>query len=744
VLRSPACLSLASLASLALAGCYQRYQAPDCEISRPTPAADAPAHAPGSGRGHGDHKSGEPFVEQAIARTDPHPISIRDLLALDRVGDIRVGPDGKRVVFTRRKTDLEQNRGRKDLWLVDLAGGQPLQLTRNPENEDAPRWHPDGRTIFFLQKHAGSVQIFKTTVDGGEPTQVTHFPVDVGSFTVSPDGKTLAFSAEVYPDCDRAEILACTAARLEEAHKKSSGSGQLYKRLFVRHWDTWKDGRKSHLLTWNLGDPAAPPVDLSHALDADVPSRPFGDADEWAFSPDSRTLVFSARIAGAGEPWSTNFDLYSVPVDGSAAPQNLTPDNPAWDTGPVFSPDGTTLAYRAMRRPGYEADRFHVMQRPWPEGQAAELAANWDRSAEELLFSADGSTLYVTAEDTGQTSLFALDRFFAMRRTQSDDQNPQRLVRDGAVHHIQRAGDRIVYLHNTMHRPDELHSVAVAGSEPTAHTAINAEKLARARTGEAEQFSFTGAKGDTVHAYVVKPVDFDPTKKYPLAFLIHGGPQGSFGNRWSFRWNPQTYAGAGYAVVMVDFHGSTGYGQAFTDAIQGDWGGKPLDDLKAGLAAALKNYPWIDGDRACALGASYGGFMVNWIAGQWQSPFKCLVNHDGVFDHRMMYYATEELWFSEWEHTGPYWQRVASHEKHNPVSHVEKWSLPMLVIHGGLDYRIPDTQGIATFTALQRRGIPSRMLHFPDENHWVLKPANSLVWHETVQDWLDTWLKSGA
>jgi dipeptidyl aminopeptidase/acylaminoacyl peptidase len=259
--------------------------------------------------------------------------------------------------------------------------------------------------------------------------------------------------------------------------------------------------------------------------------------------------------------------------------------------------------------------------------------------------------------------------------------------------------------------------------------------------GEPEQFKFDGAGRDEVYGWVVKPVDFDPNKKYPLAFLIHGGPQGSFGNHFHYRWNPQVYAGAGYAVAMIDFHGSTGYGQRFTDAISDDWGGKPLEDLKDGIRHLERNYAWIDTDHACALGASYGGFMINWIAGKWPEQFKCLVNHDGVFDNRMMYYATEELWFAEWEHDGPYWQNERAHEKHNPVNYVDKWRTPMLVIHGSLDYRIPETQGLAAFTAMQRRGVPSRLLIFPDENHWVLKPANSLQWHDQVLEWLDTWIR---
>jgi len=676
-------------------------------------------------------EAAEPFREQQIAPAAVHPFSARDLLALDRVGDPQVSPDGRRVAYTLRKTDLEHNRGRKDLWVVGLDGKMPIQLTSHPDNEDSPRWLPGSNQLLFLAKHEGKQQVWRTAIDGAPPTVVTRFPVDVASFAVSPDGKHLAFSAEVFPDCEPQKMLACTGERLEQ--RKSGSSGQLHTRLFVRHWDAWKDGRRSHLFVWPL-DGSRGPVDVSHALDADVPSKPFGDSDEYTFTPDGRQIVFSAREAGPSEPWSTNFDLFVAPIDGSAPPRNLTPDNPAWDTGPVFSPDGKTLAYRAMKRPGYEADRFGVMVKTWPEGQARELAPEWDRSAAELLFSADGQRLYFTAQELGQTRLFAQDLAGGLP--------PHAVVSDGAVSHLRRAGERVVFLHNSLAAPDELTSVDPSGLDLRKHTGVNDQKLSTARMGEVLPLEFIGANKETVRGLVVKPVDFDPNKKYPIAFLIHGGPQGSFGNRWSFRWHPQVYAGAGYGVVMIDFHGSTGYGQAFTDAIRDDWGGKPLVDLKAGLAAALAQHPWLDGSRACALGASYGGFMVNWIASQWQDGFKCLANHDGVFDNRMMYYATEELWFSEWEHTGTYFEQQAKHELHNPVNHIDRWTLPMLVIHGSLDYRIPETQGIATFTALQRRQIPSQLLVFPDENHWVLKPANSLLWHDTVLAWLNTWLRA--
>jgi dipeptidyl aminopeptidase/acylaminoacyl peptidase len=396
-----------------------------------------------------------------------------------------------------------------------------------------------------------------------------------------------------------------------------------------------------------------------------------------------------------------------------------------------------------MARPGYEADRFRIVLKPWPAGEPKILTEGWDRSPDSLLFAADGKTLYATAADIGQTALFAVDAATgAVARLVAEGtvRSPQ-LAHPAAAEGSGGAGGRLVFGRDTLVAPVDLFSVALDGGDLRRHTEVNRERLAGVRLGQPEQFQFAGWNGETVYGYVVRPADFDPDRRYPVAFLIHGGPQGSFGNDFHYRWNPQTYAGAGYGAVMIDFHGSTGYGQAFTDAIRGDWGGKPLEDLDAGLAAALARYPWLDGDRACALGASYGGYMVNWIAGNWPDRFRCLVDHDGTFDNRMMYFATEELWFPEWEHSGPYYANPDGHEKQNPARFVDRWRAPMLVIHGALDFRIPDTQGIATFTALQRRGIPSRFLHFPDENHWVLKPANSILWHDTVLAWLDRWLK---
>lgn len=670
----------------------------------------------------------------AGAAEPPHPFTARDLHTMQRITDPRPSPDGRLVAFVVRTTDFEANRGRNDLWLVGTDGKGAARLTSHEANDTEPRWAPDGKSLYFLSTRSGSSQVWRVPVPGTEndAVQVTDLPLDVANLVVTPDGRHLAFSLEVFPDC---ATLACTAERLAATEKRKT-SGQLYDGGFIRHWDTWSDGRRNHLFVAPLnGGKAGEPVDLSKGMVADVPSRPFGGSEEWAFSPDGRTVIFAARLAGENnreEPWSTNFDLYEIPIDGSRAPRNLTEANPAWDTQPVYSPDGKTLAYLRMARAGFEADRFAIVLRDLATGRERTVGDDWDRSSNGVIFSADGKTLYTTAYDLGQVPLFAID--VASGRV-------RRVLADGHVRDPRLAGGRIVFGRDDLRRPVDLHTAKADGSDVRRITEFNREALAAVRLGEPEQFSFQGANGDKVYGWLIKPIDFDPNKKYPIAMIIHGGPQGSSNNEFHYRWNPQVYAAAGYVPVQIDFHGSVGYGQPFTDAIRTDWGGKPLVDHQKGLEYLTRTYPWMDADRACALGASYGGYLVNWIASQWPDRFRCLVNHDGTFDNRMMYYGTEEIWFTEWEHGGPYWQAREHHEKQNPVNFVERWKTPMLVIHGGRDYRIPDNQGIGTFNALQRRGIPSKFLYFPDENHWVLKAGNAILWHDTVLGWLDQWLK---
>jgi dipeptidyl aminopeptidase/acylaminoacyl peptidase len=662
-----------------------------------------------------------------------HPFSVHDMLAMDRISDPQVSPDGKWIVFVLRKTDLEANVGRTDLWLVGVNSSGLRRLTSHSAKDFNPRWAPDGDSVWFISTRSGSSQVWRIRMDGGEAEQITDEPLDIGNLLVSPDGKHIGFTMEVFPDC-------CTASgtkdRLDEIEAKKS-SGRIYERIFVRHWDTWKDGRRSHLFVMpttggQVVNLMGPYLAGNQGMDADTPSKPFGGPEEIAFTPDGKGLVFTARDVGRQEPWSTDFDLYWVPVDKSKPPKCLTEKNKAWDSLPVFSPDGKTLAYLAMARPGYESDRFRIVLMSWPKGKKRILTEKWDRSPSSFCWSADGKTIYATASNIGQKSLFAIDVTTAKVRI---------IVKEGRVSSPAVAGSRIIYGLSSMSSPVELYSVNPNGGNVHQITNINSEKIAAARMGDYEQFSFRGWNNETVYCYVVKPVNFNPNKKYPVAFLIHGGPQGSFGNVFHYRWNPQAYAGAGYAAVMVDFHGSIGYGQPFTDSIRGDWGGKPLEDLKKGLAAALKRYPWMDGDRVGALGASFGGYMINWIAGNWPDRFRCMVNHDGNLDGRMAYFDTEELWFPEWDHLGTPWENPQHYEKHNPVNYVKNWKTPMLVIHGAMDFRVVDTQGLATFNALQRLGIPSKLLYFPDENHWVLKPHNSILWHETVIGWLDQWLK---
>jgi dipeptidyl aminopeptidase/acylaminoacyl peptidase len=662
------------------------------------------------------------------AMAAPRGFTVEDLVSMERIGTPAVSPDGSRVVYTVRSTDMAKNKGHTDLYVVDLraANAKPQRLTSDATSSTDPEWSASGDAIYFLSARSGSSQVWRVSPEGGEPVQVTNLPVDVDAYRVSPTGERIAIGLSVFRDC---ADLACTKAKAD-AKEKDKATGQVYDRLFVRHWDTWADGRNAVLYSAPLdanGRVSAAPVSLSGSLDGDVPSKPFGDREEFRFSPDGKTVVFSVRIAGKSEAWSTNFDLYSVPASGGT-PKNLTFDNKAWDTKGVFSPDGQTLAYLSMTRPGFEADRYHIVLLDLASGKKRNIAESWDRSPGSIQWTRDGKTLIADAEDIGQHKLFAID--VASGKVTA-------LTNKGSIGGFDVRGDTVAFTQASLASSAQLYAMKLGQNNPVKLTDANTGKLADVRWGEYEQFSFKGANGDTVYGHVMKPWNYEPGKKYPIAFLVHGGPQGSFGNGWSYRWNPQVYAGAGYATVFIDFHGSTGYGQKFTDAISGDWGGKPLEDLKKGLAAAVSKFAWLDRSKACALGASYGGYMMNWIEGNWSDGFKCIVNHDGVFDTRGMAYSTEEQWFTDWENGGPYFSVPEKHERFNPVLHVNKWKTPMLVVQGDKDFRIPTAQGLSTFTALQRRGIESKLLVFPDENHWVLKPANSVLWHHTVIGWLD-------
>ncbi len=663
-----------------------------------------------------------------------HPFSVRDMVAMKRLADPRLSPDGKRVAFTVSIPDLEKNRSHSEIYLAAVDGSWVKQLTSAEASSSQARW-AGPQALYFVSARSGNDQVWRLDLDsnGGDARQVTRLPLEVGALEVAQEGKTLLLSMAVVPGKTPEETK-----RILEEKEKSKASGMLFDRLFVRHWDTWNDGTRNHVFTYDLASGQA--RDLMPRMDSDCPTKPFGGSEDFAVTPDQKTVVFSAKEMGtekSAEAWSTNFDLFRVPLDGSVAPRRIT-TNPAADAQPRFSPDGKTLAYLAMSRPGFEADRFEIVLRDWTSGQEqkftlrADDSPRGDRSPSSLAWSADGKVLYCLAEHLGQNALFAVDPASHQARL---------LVGEGTLDGIQVAPDgRLLYGMNSLLGPTEFYTVGPDGMDRRRVTLFNDAQVAAARFGQPERFTFKGAKGDLVHGYLVQPVDFDPAKKYPVAMLIHGGPQGVFGNDFHYRWNPQAYAGAGYAVVMIDFHGSTSYGQAFTDAIRNDWGGAPFEDLMKGLDFVLAKHPFLDKDRVGALGASYGGYMINWIAGH-TDRFKCLVCHDGNLDERMAYFDTEELWFPEWEHLGLPWENPAGYTKPNPIEFVKNWKTPMLVVHGMKDYRIAYSQGLSTFTALQRKGIPSKLLLFPDENHWVIRPANSIQWHETVLGWLDQWLK---
>ncbi|MBD8880527.1 S9 family peptidase [Rhodanobacter sp. 7MK24] len=668
----------------------------------------------------------------------PHSFNVRDLVMMQRVSDPQLSADGRYAAFGVRSTDYAANKGVNALAVLDLShDGKPVTVV--DKGASSPRWSVDGRSLYYIAPGGAVAQLWRLDFAAGNggldlaghkaPIQVSHGALDVQAYKLAPDGKSVLLSYAVFTDCG---TLACTK-QMQDKRAADKASGTIYKKLFVRHWDTWADGTRNQLYLGHFdakGQLPAEPTLLSRGIDGDIPSKPFGDDGEFAFSPDGKTVYFDVRVAGNSEPWSTNFDIYKVPADGSAAPVNLTAANKAWDAYPVPSPDGKTLYYLAMKTPRFEADRFGIMALNLATGATHEIDPQWDRSPGGMGISADGKTLYVTADDNGQHPLFAVDAASGKVR---------QIVGDGEVDSYSLAGSRLLIARNDLKRPTDLYTVDADGKDLKQVTHYNAAMLANAHEGDFEFFTFKGWNDETVQGYVVKPVGYQPGKKYPVAFIIHGGPQGAMTNSWSYRWNPQTYAGQGFAVVTVNFHGSTGYGQKFTDAISGDWGGKPLQDLKLGWQAALGKYGFLDGNRACALGASYGGYMTYWIAGVWNQPWKCLVDHDGVFDARMMYYATEELWFEEHENGGPQFEVPDNYEKFNPIDHVKDWRVPMLVVHSGDDFRIPITQGLGAFTAMQRRGIPSEFLTFPDENHWVLKPHNSVLWHDTVNEWLKKW-----
>ena len=656
------------------------------------------------------------------------PMTAVDLQSMHRLGAPDVSPDGHWAVFTVSTTDWGKNKRVNTLNLLDLTkpGAQPQAIAGAEKGHDAV-FGSDG-SIWFLMPVKDQDQLFRMLI-GGRPVQVSDFKGDIGGFKVAPSGDRVV----VWADRD----LRCVDLNCAEMPEKSkTGSGRTYDQLFIRHWDAWAEpGVRSRLFGFRLaaGKLVGPGVPLTGTLVGDVPSKPFGGGEEISFSPDGRTLFFALREAGRIEPLSTNLDIFEISENGSRNPVNLTDANDATDTLPAVSPDGRTLAYAAMARPTYEADRQVLMLRDLATGQVRPLTQAWDRSVGSIEWAKDGRSILVTAEDTLEGPVFRVDVASGKVTRLTGDGNY------GNVHALADGG--VIATMNSIMAPDDLYRLD-AGGRPTQLTNLNGELLSQLDPVTFQKFSFKGANNDTVWGWTLKPAN--ATARLPISFVVHGGPQGSFNNSWSYRWNPRLFSAPGYAVVSVDFHGSEGYGQAFTDAIHQNWGGWPLEDLQKGLAYATAHDPQLEANNACALGGSYGGYMMNWIEGNWPDRFKCIVQHDGVFDARAMAYETEELWFDEWEHgQHPYYEAPQEFEKWNPVNFVKNWRTPQLVVTSENDFRIPYTQGLAAFTALQRRNIPSRLLIFPDENHWVLKPKNSVQWYHEVFDWERKWMGQG-
>jgi len=651
-------------------------------------------------------------------------LTVERLNQLDSVHSGAVSPNGNYLAYGHKNVGATSSVS--NIYLQDLRDPTiaTVQLTNHDTTESDLIWGRNNDALYFLSTRSGSSQVWRLNVRGGEAIRLTDLAVGVDGFKLSPNNQKIALALSVFPDCD---TLACSNSRRVKLSKNSE-RGREYTQLMVRHWDTWKDGRFNHLFIADINDNKLSNVtDITKGQLTDIPAKPFSGMEEVAFSADGKHIVYSAKAPSREQAWHTNFDLWQVEL-ATGTTTNLTKDNLAWDAHPAFSNDGRYMAYAAMTKPNAESDRFAVMLKDLVTGKVKEVTPLWDRSVASIAFAPDSRNIYVTAQDVGQVSVFVINiQFGDIKSLHNEGRSSVVGVRDNSV----------VITNKDLTSPGDYYTLANDGTAMTRLTEVNKAKLKDVTFAEYSQFNFKGWNDEIVHGYWLKPVGFKPNKKYPIAFLIHGGPQGSFGNSFSSRWNPQLWASAGYGVVMIDFHGSTGYGQKFTDSINLDWGGKPLEDLQKGLQAVTKQQPWLDADNACALGGSYGGYMVNWIAGNWSQQFKCLVNHAGLFDMRMFYAVTEELWFPEQDFGGSYLSAKDNYEKFNPINFIDNWTTPMLIIHGEKDFRVPYEQGLAAFSLLQRKSIDSKLLVFPNENHWILNKDNKVQWYKNVLGWMD-------
>ena len=670
-----------------------------------------------------------PAASQTAPSTTKHPFTFKDMMALKRIGAPSLSPDGKWVLFTAMDVNLDENKRTNHVWVVPIAGGDARPLTSDPAGESGARWAPDGKKFLFVSAKGGGQQVWVAEFNpatgdiNGSPTQITHISTDVDGAIWAPDGKNIVFTSEVYPGC-RDDL--CNKSS-EEAQAKSKVKAMIFTRLFYRHWNAYTHFKRNHLFV--VAAEGGTAKDITPG-DHDVPPFSLGGQDLYTVSPDGQEVAFTSNIDEV-EATSTNNDVFVVPITGGQ-PKKLS-TSPGGDSTPVYSPDGKWLAWRMQVRPGYESDRFRLVIYDRKAGQIHNLTENVDRWVEAVTWSPDSKTIYFTSEDKGEIPIYRID---------INQPNQVHELLRGANDELQVSGDgkTMVFSRMSVQAPNEIFKLAIGSKEPVQLTHLNDPVLSQIIMPPMESFWFTGDIGTKVQGFIIKPPHFNAQRKYPVKFLIHGGPQGQWGDEWSYRWYAELFAADGYVVVMINPRGSTGYGQAFIDGINGDWGGKPYVDLMKGLDYAEQNYPFIAKDRECALGASYGGYMIDWLLGH-TTRFKCLVSHDGMFNTESAYGSTEELWFPEWEFKGTPWTNREGYRKWSPHEYAAQFKTPTLVVHGQLDYRLDVSEGFQLFTTLQRLKIPSKMLYFPDEGHWVLKPQNSQLWYNTVNGWVQQWTK---
>ena len=657
------------------------------------------------------------------------PMQLEDLFTIQRVGDPQLSPDGKTIAYTVTVVNKEANSTNSDIWLVPVIGGTSSQLTNSPKHDRHPRWSPDGKTILFESNRNGSMQIYAISVSTGETKQLTNISTEASGAVWSPDGKLIAFMSAVFPEFSDKPFEEAEKLNKEKqsARDNSKVKARIMTKLLYRHWDSWVDDKRQHLFVMN-GDGGNIRNVTPGDRDAVPTSMTFAAGDDYDFSPDGKLLAYTATpVPVREEAWSTNHDIYTV--DLATGERKQITANKAADNYPRFSPDGKYIAYRAQSRPGFEADRWQLMLYDRASGKTKSITPKFDTNVDAFSWSSDSKTVYTSAEEKANQPLWSIGVDGTIKKIFDNAHN-------GDVN-ISTDGSTIVFSHQTMSRPVEIYAANSDGSDPKRLTGVNDVIFSHIEFSEPEYVWFAGANGTKVQMWIVKPPFFDSKKKYPLVYWVHGGPQGAFGNSWSYRWNQQLWAAQGYVLALPNPRGSTGFGQKFTDEISRDWGGKVYTDVMNGLAY-MEKLPYIDKTKMAAAGASYGGYMMNWINGH-TDKFKAIVNHDGVYNFYSMYGTTEEVWFDEWEHGIP-WE-TKDFDKFSPHKYAKNFKTPMLIIHNELDFRVPVGEGMHLFTTLQRKGIPSKFLYFPDEGHWVLKPQNSELWHTTIFDWLEEYLK---